>query len=119
MPPGSTSFVDLLGPPMELGGRADALALLLEGSAVRELGLLQLLDAGEMLVDQRRVSQRPQVLGGLQLRRVGWQEEQTDVVGHPQAHAGVPTRPIQHKDDLLGGAGPYLSGEHSQFHLEH
>ena len=44
-PPGSSTFVDLLGPPVEAGGRADAFGLALERGAVGQLGVLEVLDA--------------------------------------------------------------------------
>ena len=50
---------------MEAGGRADALGLGLQGGAAGKLGVFQVLDAGEMLVDECSVGQRPEVLGGL------------------------------------------------------
>jgi hypothetical protein len=81
--PGSLSFADLLRPPVKAGGRADEVGLLLEGGAPRELDIFEFLDASEVAVDEGRVSQRPQVLGGLQFRGIGWQEEQVHVVGHP------------------------------------
>jgi hypothetical protein len=65
VPSGPSSFVDLLGPPMEAGGRADAVGLVLEGSAAGELGVFQVLDHGEVLVDQRGVGERPHMLGRL------------------------------------------------------
>lgn len=53
--PGSLSFLEALRPPMEERGRADALGLALESRTVRQLPLLQLLDALDMAVDQRRI----------------------------------------------------------------
>src|SRR5690242_5008577 len=70
-PPRPSSGVDLLGPPVKEGGRADEGWLGLERDAALGLRLLQLLDAGEMAVDQRRVGERPQVLRRLELRGVG------------------------------------------------
>ena len=61
-----------------------------------ELRLFEVLNAGEMLVDQRRVRERPQMLRWLQLWGVGWQEEQVDMVGHAQSLRRMPSGPIQH-----------------------
>jgi hypothetical protein len=58
------------------------------------------------------------VFGGLQLGRVRRQEEQVHVVGDAEAHARVPSCPIQHEDDLLVGAAANLAGKRPQFHLE-
>lgn len=54
-----------LGPPVEAGGRAHEIGPLLEGGAAGELRIFELLDGGEMLVDQGGVGQRPEMLGGL------------------------------------------------------
>ncbi len=53
---------------MEQRRGADALTLPLERDAARKLGVFEVLDGREMLVDQRRIRQRPEVLGWLQLR---------------------------------------------------
>lgn len=50
---------------MEAGGRANEIRPLLEGGAASELGVFEILDGSEVLVDQRGVGQRPQVLGRL------------------------------------------------------
>jgi hypothetical protein len=107
IPPGSSSFVDLLGPPVEQSSRADALALLLEHGT-----------AGELLVDQGSVAQWSQVLGGLQFRGIGRQKEQVGVLRHPQMDAGVPASAIEHEHDLLGGTGPHLTCKLSEFDFE-
>ena len=68
VPPRSPSFVDLLGPPMEQRGRPDALGLPLEGGTPSKLRVFEVLDGGEMLVDQRGIGERLRVqemLGGL------------------------------------------------------
>jgi hypothetical protein len=71
-----------------------------------------------MAVGQDRVGQWPEVLGRLQLGRVGWQEQEVDVLGDPQAGAGVPPRPVEHEDDLLGRPGAHRAGERLQLGLE-
>ena len=57
--------MNALGPPVEAGGRADEIRPALQRGATGELGVLQILDGGKVLVDQRGVSERPQVLGRL------------------------------------------------------
>jgi hypothetical protein len=84
--------VELLGPPVEAGGRADAVGLRLQGEALGELGVFELLDRGEAAIDEGGVRQWPgvqEVLGRLHLRRVGWQEEHMDVLGYRE-RARVP-----------------------------
>jgi len=115
---GSLSFVDALGPPMEARGRADHVGLAVQRGAPGELGVLQLLDRGEMAVDQARVGERLQVLGGLQFGGIRRQEEQVHVLGDPQPHARrLPAGAIQDEDDLLGGARAGLTGERCHLHF--
>ena len=64
------------------------------------------------------VGQRPEVLGGLQFGRVGRQEEQMDVLGHAQPHAGVPARAVEDEHDLLLRAGSDLARECGEFDFE-
>lgn len=61
------------GPPMEEGVVADEIGLLLEGEAALRLDLLQDGEIGEAYVGQGFVGERPEMLGRLQLRRVGRQ----------------------------------------------
>lgn len=54
---------------MEEGGRADEVGTRLEGDAAHRLSVFEFVDRGEMAIGQRRVRQRPEVLGWLQLWR--------------------------------------------------
>jgi len=110
--------VDLLGPPVKAGGRADEIGSRLEGSAASKLGIFQLLDGGEVLVDECGVGQWPQVLGGLEFGRVRRQKEQVDVLRHPQFDTGMPARPIEDQHNLLGRTGTRLARKLGQFDLE-
>jgi hypothetical protein len=65
-------FVNLFGPPMEQRCGADPVGPTLEVSAVGELRIFEFLDGGKVAIDQDTVGQWPQVLGGLQFRRVRW-----------------------------------------------
>ena len=58
---------------------------------------------------ERRIGQRPEVLGGLEFWGIGWEEVQVDVVGHAQAQTGMPSGSIQDQDDLLLGTGSRLA----------
>lgn len=87
----------------------------MQGGTACQLHLFQLLDGGEMPVDQRRVGQRPQMLRWLELRRERQQKEQMDVLGHPQLQTGMPSRPVQHQHDLLLGACSRRSGKGVEF----
>jgi hypothetical protein len=56
---GSLSFANAFGPPMEQRRGADTFALPLEVSTAGELDVFQLLDGGEMPIDQARIGERP------------------------------------------------------------
>lgn len=118
VPPWSSSFVDLLRPPVKAGRRANDRGLGLQGGAAGKLGVLQRLDAEEMLVDQGVVGEWPEVFGRLQLGGIGRQEQQMNVLRDPQLDARVPTRAIQHEHDLLLGPRPDRTGKDSELRLE-
>jgi hypothetical protein len=73
---GPLAFLDPERPPREARGGADEVAALLQGDTASGLRVFQLVEVSEMAVDQDRTGQRPEVLGGLELGRVGGQEEQ-------------------------------------------
>jgi hypothetical protein len=62
-------------------------------------------------IDQRRIGQWPQLLGWLELGRIGWEEVQKDVVGNAQALTLVPARTIEDQDDFLARACSHALGE--------
>jgi len=107
---------------MEARRPADEIRPLLEGGAAGELGVFEVLDAGEVLIDEGGIGQRPQVLRRLQFRGIGRQKEQMHLLGmrgHPQLDAGgLPAGPIEDEHDLFGGTGPHLARERGQFHLK-
>jgi hypothetical protein len=104
-PPGSSSFVDLSRPPVKTGGRANRGRLVLQLCTACQLHLLQFLDRGEMLVDEHRIGQWPQVFGWLELGRIRREEEQMHMLGDLQAHTAMPAGSVKHQDNLLLGAG--------------
>jgi hypothetical protein len=105
---------------MKARRRADLLGVALQLGAAGELSVFELLDRGEMAVDQDRVGQRPQVLRRRQFRGIRRQEEHVDVVRHSQVDAGgFPAGPVQHQHNLLGGTGSHLAGELGSFHFKH
>lgn len=103
---------------MEQRGRADEVGTRLEGNTARGLGIFEGVNRGEMPIGQRRVGQRPQVLGGMELRRIGREEQQMDMLGHPPSAAGVPARAIQDQHDLFVRTGANRAGEGHSFGLE-
>jgi len=88
-------FVNLLGPPVEARRRADHVGSLLEGGAPGKLGVLEVLDRGEMLVDQRLVGQRPEMFGRLELGGIRRQKQQVHVLRHPQLDTRMPASAVQ------------------------
>jgi len=104
---------------MEQRGGADARGLTLEVGTAGELDVFEFLDAGEVAIDQAGVGERPEMFGWLQLGRIRRQEEQVDVVGDAQAHAGgLPAGAIEHQHDLFGRTSADLAGEGGELHLE-
>ena len=103
---------------MEQRGGADEVAARVEGDAALGLGIFELVDGGEVPIDQHGVRQRPQMLGGLELGRIRREKQQVDVLGHVQLDARMPARAIQHEHDLFAGAGADLTGEGRQLDFE-
>ena len=54
--------------------------MFLKRSTMGKLNVLQLLDSGELAIDQGGVGQRPEMFSGLELGRVGREEEQVDML---------------------------------------
>lgn len=100
---GDVSLVETLGPPVKECGRADEGGLRLQGDTALGLDVLQLLNRAEMAIDERGISERPQMFRGLEFGGVRRQEEEVQMVWHAQALGAVPACPIQDKDDLPGG----------------
>ncbi len=103
---------------MEEGGGADEIGLALEDDAPLCLDVFQVVDRREVAVDEDRVAERPEVLGGLEFRRAGGQEEQVDMLGDLQLRTRVPASAIQDEHDLLGRPRADRTGEGSQLDLE-
>src|SRR5260221_8070531 len=120
IPSGPSSFVDLLLPPVKAGRGADEVRPHLQVSTTSELDVFELLDAGEVTIDQHAVGHRPQVFNGLQFGRVRRQKEQMNMVRDTQAHAGgFPAGAADNENDLLGGTGPRLTRALRAFHCKH
>jgi hypothetical protein len=109
--PRCLSFSEALWPPVEKRGRADQIGTGLQRHTASGLGVLQLIDRGEMPVHQDGIGERPQMLGRLELRGVRRQEEQVDVVGYAQALGAMPARAIKDEDDLLRQTGTDRAGK--------
>lgn len=112
------SSPDALWPPREQRRGANAFRLTLEDSAARGLGVFEVVDAGEVAVRERGVGQRPEMFGGLDLGRVGGQEEQMHVVGHAQFHAAMPAGAVEDQYNLFARPGAHLACKGGQLDLK-
>lgn len=75
-------LVEALRPPVKTGGRANEVGTGLEGDTAGGLGILQVVDRGEMPIGQRGVGEWPEMFSGLQFWGVGWQKQQVEVIRH-------------------------------------
>jgi len=107
-----------LRPPGEPRRRADQIGVALQRDAALRLGVLQLLDSGEVPIDQHRVCQRPQVFSRLQLWRVRRQEQQVDILRYTHLGTVMPARTVEHEHDLFGRTRAHLLSECLQLHRE-
>jgi hypothetical protein len=103
---------------MEERGGADQIGTCLEGNTAGGLGLFEVLDRREVPIGQGGVGERPQVLGRLEFRRVGGQEQQMPMLGNTEPQTTVPACAIEDEPDLLGGARADLLGEGGEFRLK-
>jgi hypothetical protein len=72
--------------------RADELRLVLQHDTALDLCGLEIIERAERLIGDPLVGEWPQALTGLQFRRIGWQEEQVDALGHHEFFAAMPAR---------------------------
>jgi hypothetical protein len=61
---------------MKQGSGADQVRSRLEGDTTVGLGVVQVVNRGEMAISERRVGHRPEMFSRLELGRVGWQTKQ-------------------------------------------
>ena len=74
-------------------------------------GSVEFVDRLKVRVDEGLVHERPQMLGGLQFRRVGWLVDEPDAVGNRQVRWRVPAGIVQLKNDDAVAARADLAGE--------
>src|SRR5450759_2804250 len=67
---------------MEVGMLGDHAAILMEMAASRADDDIEIIDCVEVFVGERFVDERPEVLGWLQFRAVGWLVDEPDAVGN-------------------------------------
>src|SRR5215831_1290490 len=106
------------GPPVEECARSDHPLVLRKRDTALADSLVEGLDGLEVAVDERLVDERPQVLGGLQLRTIGGLEHQADAVGHGEVLWTVPAGIVELQHDTLVGPGPDRLGEVAKHEFE-
>jgi hypothetical protein len=88
---------------VEPRGGTDQSWLLLQGSTPSELHLLQVVDGGEMLVDEHRVGQGPPVFGRLEFGRIGMISCWLDIAQPASQVYDVRQQAANAMDDVLRG----------------
>jgi hypothetical protein len=96
---------------VKAGGAADDVRLVLEAVAVLGHRVFERLDGRNMRSDERLVAVLPEMRGGLQLGRVGREEDPVDALGELELGAGLLARLIKRQDDALGEAGAHRLGK--------
>jgi hypothetical protein len=86
--PSPLSLAQTLRPPMEQGGGADEIRTGLQRHTAGSLGVFQLVDGGEMALEERRIGERPQMFSGLQFGRIRRQKEQVGAIRFPETAGG-------------------------------
>src|SRR5215212_10622583 len=109
---GWSARLDGPGPPVEVGVR-------LEGGGVEPAAAFgddgaEFVQRSEVPVDDRLVHRRPEVLGGLELARIGRQEDQADPAGDGQVLGSMPARIVGREDDAALAAGAGLAREEGE-----
>ena len=93
----------MMRPPFEEGVCFDLIGVVSEDTATLGKNLIEFLQGLEVFIDNGLVGQRPQAFGGLDLRRVRWQEHQFNALRNHQIPGDMPARTIKHQDDVLVG----------------
>jgi hypothetical protein len=94
---------------MEVGVRSEDGGI--ELATARGDGGAEVVERGEMPIDDRLIQQRPEMLGGLEFGRVGRQEDQADPVRNREAFGAMPASVVEHEDDAALAARTGLAGE--------
>jgi len=97
---------------MEVGVLGDHAAILMEMAASRADDDIEIVDCVEVFVGERFVDERPEVLGWLQFRAVGWLVDEPDAVGNGEVFRAVPTGVVElkHDDAVAPRAGGACEG---------
>jgi hypothetical protein len=92
---------------MEIGVAGDEIGIAIESAASLGDDGIEILDGLEVFVGERLVDKRPQMLGRLQFRRVGWLIDEANAIRDGQVLRRVPAGivELQHDDAIAPGAG--------------
>ena len=92
---------------MEIGVGSDDVSLLVEETASRGDGSIEIINRRKVCVDEWFVDERPEVLGGLQFRAAGRLIDKPDAVRDRQVFRAMPTCivELEHDDAIAPGAG--------------
>jgi hypothetical protein len=96
---------------MEVGVAANEIGLLLERQTALGLDGLQGVEACEAPIGEWFIGERPEPLGGLQLRGVGGQGNEVDALWHLHRLPGMPAGPIQDQGNLLLWSRSHIPGK--------
>jgi hypothetical protein len=102
---------------MEAGLAADEVAVVAKGDAAVGDDGIEFAEGFEVPVDDGLVDVGPEGLGGLQLGRIGRQEDEADALGDGE-RLGVPAGAVEHEDDDPVASGAGLAGEEREDGLE-
>ena len=97
---------------MEIGVSRDDFFVLREIAASLGNDGIEIVDGVEVGVGERLIDERPQVLGGLEFRAVGWLVDEPDAVGNGKVLRTVPAGIVElkHDDAVAPGAGLACEG---------
>jgi hypothetical protein len=84
---------------VEVGASFDGVAVGIKVETAARDDLVDLVEGGEVPVDERLVAQGPQALGRLQLGGVARQVDEPEAVGNRQVRLGVPAGVVEHGHD--------------------
>ena len=84
---------------MEVGVAFDDVTILIEETALCGDGSVEVIDRCKMLVGERLVDKRPEVLGGLEFRTSGWLIDEPDAIRDRQVLRAVPSCVIELQDN--------------------
>lgn len=96
----------------------DGVMVGVEDEAALRDGLVDLVESGEVPVDQRLVEQGPEALGRLELGRVRRQVDEPDALRDGQVRLGVPAGAVEHEKDGAVASGAGFAGKEGEQALE-